>query len=297
MVQQDVFFSSCLLLWRRCEVWTRPAGIQATREVAGYQCLEAWAARVGPFFHPSPGCVDSLFWMPSVCQPCRSANSTYSAGLLGIRLELHVEQLDFHVNTPCPFPHHPSHFDIIFFQVIVHPFFCACFLKASPLYLASWCFFMLLKMRNSTLIKIMIMTERMTDFFPLLQRLGTRSRLSCYLYTMRITKWLKASEPVSCCATLISLCFSVGDIQPRGRRGECLSRDLSGWQYARATWFALVFTKRATFRDPDSTLPEDAGFTVDHVMSCSHLCTTFCTSASFTTSLIMSIAQMKSPSV
>lgn len=25
---------------RRCEVWTRPAGIQATREVAGYQCLE-----------------------------------------------------------------------------------------------------------------------------------------------------------------------------------------------------------------------------------------------------------------
>ena len=121
------------------------------------------------------------------------------------------------------------------------------------------------------------MTERMTDFFPLLQRLGTRSRLSCYLYTMRITKWLKASEPVSCFATLISLCFSVGDIQPRGRRGECLSRDLSGWQYARATWFALVFTKRATFRDPDSTLPEDAGFTVDHVMSCSHLCTTFCT--------------------
>ena len=26
---------------RRCEVWTRPAGIEATRDVAGYYCLEA----------------------------------------------------------------------------------------------------------------------------------------------------------------------------------------------------------------------------------------------------------------
>ena len=59
------FWYSFLLLWRRCEAWTRPAGIQATREAAGYQCLEAWA-----------GCVDSLFWLLSFCQTTPKCNHT-----------------------------------------------------------------------------------------------------------------------------------------------------------------------------------------------------------------------------
>ena len=82
--------SSFLLLWRRCEAWTRPAGIQATREVAGYQCLEAWAARVGPCCHPSQDVLILCFGCRVSVKPRRSANATYSAGLLCVRLEVHV---------------------------------------------------------------------------------------------------------------------------------------------------------------------------------------------------------------